>query len=84
MFDSSFDPDDTFALFTDGLTEARDERRALFGTPRLAAALESAAGTSAAAALTATWQAVADFRGDAPVTDDATLLLGHVVAVENR
>ena len=78
------DPDDTFALFTDGLTEARDERRALFGTPRLAAALESAAGTSAAAALAATWQAVADFRGDAPVTDDATLLLGHVVAIENR
>ena len=77
-------PNDTFALFTDGLTEARDDGRALFGTARLAAALEGAAGSSAGATLEAAWQAVADFRGGAPATDDATLLLGRVVAIEDR
>jgi sigma-B regulation protein RsbU (phosphoserine phosphatase) len=75
---------DTFALFTDGLTEARDGSRALFGTTRLAAALERAAGTAAAEKLESTWQAVADFRAGAPLTDDATLLLGHVVAIEDH
>jgi sigma-B regulation protein RsbU (phosphoserine phosphatase) len=77
-------PDDSFALFTDGLTEARDNDRALFGTTRLAAALAGTAGSSAAATLDATWQAVADFRDGAPATDDATLLLGRVVAIEDH
>ena len=77
------EPGDTFALFTDGLTEARDASRALFGTPRLAAALAAAPETSAETKLEAAWQAVADFRAGTPPTDDATLLLGRVVPIED-
>ena len=78
------EPDESFALFTDGLTEARDGARTLFGTARLAAALAGAPGSSADARLEAAWQAVTDFRGGAPAGDDATLLLGRVVAIEDR
>ena len=77
------EPGDAFALFTDGLTEARDGSRALFGTARLAAALAAAPGSSADAMLEAAWQAVDDFRAGSPATDDATLLLGRVVAVQD-
>jgi len=78
----SLEPGDTFAVFTDGLTEARDGRRHLFGTARLAAALAGAPGESASEVLEATWQSVADFRGGAPADDDATLLLGRVTALQ--
>ena len=77
------EPGDTFALFTDGLTEARDGSRALFGTPRLAAALAATPEASAETKLEAAWQAVADFRAGTPPTDDATLLLGRVVPIED-
>jgi serine phosphatase RsbU (regulator of sigma subunit) len=78
------EPDDTFALFTDGLTEARDPNRGLFGTARLVEALSSAPRASAGTALETAWQAVTDFRAGTPATDDATLLLGRVVAIEER
>ncbi len=78
------EPDDTFALFTDGLTEARDPSRGLFGTARLVEALSSSPQASAGTALEAAWQAVTDFRAGTPATDDATLLLGRVVAIEER
>ena len=78
------EPDDPFALFTDGLTEARDPSRALFGTARLVEALSSAPRASAGTALENAWQAVTDFRDGTSATDDATLLLGRVVAIENR
>ena len=76
-------PGESFALFTDGLTEARDARRQLFGVARLAAALEGAPQESAGATLDAAWRAVADFRGGAPASDDATLLLGRVTGIES-
>ena len=79
----TLEPGDTFALFTDGLTEARAEGRALFGTARLAAALSDAPEASAASRLEAAWQAVTDFRAGTPPTDDATLLLGRVVPIED-
>ena len=66
------EPDDTFALFTDGLTEARDRDRGLFGTARLVAALSSAPRASAVTALETAWQAVTDFRDGTPASDDAT------------
>jgi len=77
-------PGDTFALFTDGVTEARDRDRALFGTARLVAALEATPDGSAAAALESAWRAVADFRDGTPATDDATLLLGRVCDIDVR
>ncbi len=73
-------PGDSFALFTDGLTEARGEDRELFGVERLADSLADASGTSAAATVEAAWQAVSDFRDGTPASDDATLLIGRVVA----
>ena len=47
----TLEPGDTFALFTDGLTEARNDTRELFGSQRLVAALHGAEGTPADAAL---------------------------------
>ena len=73
-------PGDSFALFTDGLTEARGEDREFFGMERLGDALAGAAGASAAATVAAAWQAVSDFRDGAPAGDDATLLIGRVLA----
>jgi serine phosphatase RsbU (regulator of sigma subunit) len=78
------EPGDTFALFTDGLTEARNDTRELFGSQRLVAALHGAEGSPAVTALAAAWQAVDDFRDGAPPTDDATLLLGRVLPIEDR
>jgi serine phosphatase RsbU (regulator of sigma subunit) len=74
------EPGDSFALFTDGLTEARGEDRELFGMQRLARVLAGASGASAAATVAAAWQAVTDFRDGAPAGDDATLLIGRVLA----
>jgi serine phosphatase RsbU (regulator of sigma subunit) len=78
----SLEPGDAFALFTDGLTEARDERRRLYGTKRLMASLAGAPEKSASDLLEAAWRSVADFRGGAPAGDDATLLLGRVTPLE--
>ena len=77
-------PGDSFALFTDGLTEARNEERELFGAQRLVAALRATEGVPANTALAVAWQAVSDFRDGAPASDDATLLLGRVVPIEDR
>ncbi len=71
------EPGDTVLLFTDGVTEARSEDRELFGDDRLqsVAAAAVAGGGSAQSVLDAVLLSVAQFRGDAELTDDMTVLV---------
>jgi serine phosphatase RsbU (regulator of sigma subunit) len=70
------EPGDAFALYTDGITEARDPDGRLYGLARLESALLTDRTPSAGAMLAAVWDDVASFRDGAPPSDDATLLLG--------
>jgi serine phosphatase RsbU (regulator of sigma subunit) len=68
-------PGATVALYTDGLTEARDPGGALYGLERLEHSLEGCRDDPVRDTLRGVWDDVVAFRGDSPPTDDATLLL---------
>ena len=67
--------DDALFLYTDGLTEAENRQHALFGEERMKAALSGR--KSSLAHMHVVQQAVADFVGDAPQSDDLTMLFIH-------
>ena len=69
----------TIALYTDGLTEARDAGGTLFGLERLEHSLERCRDVAIHDTLEGMWGDIADFRGDGSPTDDATLLLARLV-----
>jgi serine phosphatase RsbU (regulator of sigma subunit) len=69
------DPGATVALYTDGLTEARDPAGTLYGLERLEHSLEGCRDEPVRDTLHGVWGDIADFRGDGAPTDDATLLL---------
>jgi len=71
-------PGDRVALYTDGLTEARAPGGELFGVERLEALLGSCRALRLDETLDAVWGEIAAFRGGAPPSDDATLLLLEV------
>jgi len=83
--DSCFDqqrlslaPGDRLFLHTDGLTEAMDAERELFGTDRLQRALDEAVGGSLADVKRSVLAAVARHTGGAAPHDDVTLLAVEV------
>jgi predicted ester cyclase len=61
-------------LFTDGVTEACDERNAEFGEERLAARLSAAQGDATSGVVKSVLNAVHEFSGEAQQTDDITLV----------
>lgn len=67
-------PGATLVLYTDGVTEAFDIADVAFGDPRLRAVVEETAGRTAAETLAAIFGAVDAFVGDAPQSDDTTVL----------
>ncbi|MBR1569673.1 MAG: SpoIIE family protein phosphatase [Bacteroidales bacterium] len=67
--------DDALFLYTDGLTEAENENHELFSEERAEAVLQSR--RSAHDQLEAMKEAVAQFVGNAPQSDDLTLLFIH-------
>jgi serine phosphatase RsbU (regulator of sigma subunit) len=69
---------DTVALYTDGLTEARDPSGELFGLDRLGSALEDCHRRPLDETLEGVWSGVAAFRASTPPGDDATLLLARL------
>jgi len=69
------EPGDILLLYSDGLTEAMDERRDLFGEDRMQQALRGAAGAAAAGVLAAVAQAVDNFTGTADPHDDLTIVV---------
>ena len=70
-------PDDALFLFTDGLTEAENVNHELFGEARVDAVLHC--WRSAKEHLDAVTAAVDAFVGDAPRSDDLTMLFIHYV-----
>jgi serine phosphatase RsbU (regulator of sigma subunit) len=69
---------DTVALYTDGLTEARDPSGELFGLERLENALERCHQRPLDETLESVWSDVAAFRAATSPGDDATLLLARL------
>jgi len=67
-------PGDTAWLYSDGVVEAENERRELFGDERLVAAVCENPGDSADVALRNLLAAVDGFRGSAAVADDITAM----------
>ena len=67
--------DDALFLYTDGLTEAENSSNELFGLKRVASVLS--ARRSAQEHLEVMEKNVADFVGDAPQSDDLTMLFIH-------
>jgi sigma-B regulation protein RsbU (phosphoserine phosphatase) len=73
----TLEPGDTVVMYTDGVTEARDPQRRLFGEERLAAAALAAATASADAegVLDAVLSAVAEHTAGAEQADDLTIVV---------
>ena len=71
-------PGATVALYTDGLTEARDPGGALYGLERLEHSLERCQSEAVHDTLDGVWGDITAFRGDSAPTDDATLLLARL------
>jgi serine phosphatase RsbU (regulator of sigma subunit) len=71
-------PGDTVALYTDGITEARDPGGELFGLERLESALQDCHRRPLDETLEGVWSGVAAFRASTPSGDDATLLLARL------
>lgn len=68
-------PGDLLVFYTDGVTEAMDQKYALFGEERLKAAIANLAGASAQEVLDGILARVRSFVGNATPSDDLTLFV---------
>jgi len=68
-------PGDLLVVFSDGLTEARDEQKEFFGDERLQALLPSLRGLSAEAVGLRLLEAVEQFAGEARPYDDLSMVV---------
>jgi serine phosphatase RsbU (regulator of sigma subunit) len=68
-------PGDSLVMYTDGVTEARDEAGALFGEERLAAVVTTAGSRSAGELVAAIVDTIAAFAGATPPADDCTIVV---------
>jgi sigma-B regulation protein RsbU (phosphoserine phosphatase) len=66
-------PGDTLILYSDGITEAHDVQKGLFGEERLLQAALANLGHSAGEIQSSVMAQVSEFAGDAPQFDDITL-----------
>jgi phosphoserine phosphatase RsbU/P len=71
----SLGPGDVVLLYTDGITEAMDASRRLFGEDRLCGTIEGAPGMTASSLLGEVRQAVETFTAGADQADDMTAVL---------
>jgi sigma-B regulation protein RsbU (phosphoserine phosphatase) len=70
-------PGDTLLLYTDGVTEAMDGEGELFGEARLEQLFSQCREDSAGAFASAILEAIVEFTGETPQSDDLTLLILH-------
>ncbi|MCX5666959.1 MAG: CHASE2 domain-containing protein [Candidatus Omnitrophica bacterium] len=70
-----FDKDDLFVFYTDGITEAMNEKSEMYGKERLAALIESKKGLSPDDLLSAIEKDVRSFEPKAKQHDDITLII---------
>lgn len=68
-------PGQIFAFFTDGITEAMNERNELFGDDKLNSILKNKSEYRSADIVNEVWHSVETFRGTAEMNDDMTLLV---------
>jgi sigma-B regulation protein RsbU (phosphoserine phosphatase) len=71
-------PGDRVVLYTDGITEAMDPHRQIFGVDRLDKVIEHTCGQSSECVIQAILSAVDEFTEGAKATDDRTLLVANV------
>ncbi len=71
------EPGDAVVLYTDGITDARDEQRSFYGEDQLLRIVAASCGRSAGALVQAITDDVHAFRGDADPFDDLTLLVAE-------
>ena len=77
------DDGDTLFLFTDGLTEAENTQKELFGEERVLEIAQKLYGASAEEQIKALQSAVKQFAGNAEQSDDLTLLAIRYMSAEN-
>jgi sigma-B regulation protein RsbU (phosphoserine phosphatase) len=65
---------DLLFMFTDGVTEAMDERNNLYGEPRLEGRLDKFSGASASSLIFSIYQDIKEHAASAPQSDDITML----------
>lgn len=71
-------PGDSLFLFTDGVTEAKNEAGELFGEKRLENALQTQIGTNGSEITSVVLKAMNGFTGEAEQNDDITILTVHL------
>ena len=72
---TTLEPGDTLVLYTDGVSEAMNSGGEEFGVERLQELFANQPPTSAKMATEAIFQAVSDFAGNTPQSDDVTCLV---------
>ena len=68
-------PGDTLVMYTDGVTEAENVEKELYGEPRLEAELATLKGASSRQIVETINQSVKEYAGEAPQSDDVTQLV---------
>ncbi len=71
-------PGQIYAFFTDGVTEAMNERNELFGDENLNAILKNKSKARSVDIVDEIWSSVQSFRGEAEVNDDMTMVVVKV------
>ena len=71
-------PGQIYAFFTDGVTEAMNEQNELFGDENLNAILKNKSKARSSDIVNEIWTSVKNFRGQAEVNDDMTLVVVKV------
>ncbi len=67
-----------FVFFTDGITEAMNEKEEFFGEQNLTNILLHKSKFCSSDIVNEVWNAVSSFRGDAEVNDDMTMVVVKV------
>ena len=67
-------PGDCLVLYTDGVTEAFNSQGVMYGEDRLEHVLSTVIGKSATSVIESINKDLAEFRSDAPLSDDTTIL----------
>lgn len=68
-------PGQIYAFFTDGITEAMNEKNELFGDENLNSILKNKTKVHSADIVNEIWSSVNSFRGEAEVNDDMTMVV---------
>jgi len=71
-------PGQIYAFFTDGVTEAMNEKNELFGDENLNAILKNKSKARSSDIVNEIWSSVRSFRGEAEVNDDMTMVVVKV------